>query len=178
MTSTKNQLCPECKQELTDEEVRQKTITCWFCIAAKLKIVGEEGLIPDSKQFGHPNGELELGQRMQVAALRKVKPVQNNTSEPSSDPLSFEERTKIAEALGVDPSATYPTTVITVKGKNDDTYLQLSIRGAVSNDVQKELERWLKNVLELVGTVTTFGPNYAGTLIQMKMVSGEMFLKQ
>ena len=179
MIETKNRLCPQCKRELTDEEMALNAKTCWFCLAGFLKKMGEDTRIPAPKEFGHPDGFTELEQLEKIASLEKLKASQAvDQATVQAAPLSEEDRQKMLITFGFDPNATLPVTLITVKGKNDDTYLQLSVRGNISPEVKKEIERWLRSMLELVGTVLTFGPSFAGTILQMKMMPGaEMFLK-
>ena len=179
MIETKNRLCPQCKSELTDEEMAINAKTCWFCLAGYLKKLGEEASIPPPDKLGHPDGFTELEKLEKVASLERLKVTQAVEQDiVPSVPISEEERKKMIVTFGFDPNAAIPVTLITVKGKNDDTYLQLSVRGNISPEIKKEIERWLRSMLDLVGTVLTFGTSFAGTILQMKMFPGaEMFLK-
>jgi hypothetical protein len=177
---TKNKLCPNCKREFTDEEVMQKHVTCWFCLAEVLYKLGENSSIPDPKDYGRPNAQQELETQMRISAVRKLSnpmPTESAVTE-STIVLTEDERKEFFKKFGVDPGAPAPVTIITVKGKNDDTYLQFSLRGEISPKLKVEIETWLKGMLDLVGTIITFGPNFGSTIIKMKMISPEMFLTQ
>jgi hypothetical protein len=183
MVEAKNKLCPKCKREFTDEESASTAGSCWFCLAKFLKKIDEADKIPNPVDWGRPDGFTELERQEQIDKLKTLAPSGGTSEDFNADDLSLqlspEERRRFMLEYGVDPYSPTPITVITVKGKNDDTYLQLSVRGKVPDDVRREIERWMKSMLELVGTVLTFGPNFAGTIIQMKMMPGaELFLKQ
>jgi hypothetical protein len=175
---SKNRLCPRCKREFTDEEEAIKTQSCWFCLATYLKQIEEEDKIPNPVAYGHPNGYQELQSIESTEALRKLKPLSVEQPEKPALNLTDEERKQMLLKFGVDPLASQPITVITVKGKNDDTYLQFSTRGVISPEMKKQFEKWLKTQLDVLGTVVTFGPSYASTVLQMKMMTGMEFLKE
>jgi hypothetical protein len=174
----RNRLCPKCKRELTDEEEAKKVQMCWICLAVYLKEIGEEATTPDPGTYGRVAGYKELETQLKTQSLQTM----TNSSAPTqpqidTPPISTEERTEIIRQFGVDPLAAAPVTTIVVKGRNDDTFLQFSTRGLISPEMRKEFERWMKVQLEVMGTVMTFGPNYASTILQMKMMSGMEFLK-
>jgi hypothetical protein len=175
----KNRLCPRCKRELTDEEMANKAQACWLCLAAYLKSIDETPNIPDPATYGRPNGWEELKAIEDTSAIKKLSAATADApATKESVILTEDERKQMMINFGIDPESPEPVTVITVKGKNDDTYLQFSVRGNVAPDVRKEFERWMKVQLDVMGTILTFGPNYASTLLQMKMMSGMEFLKQ
>ncbi len=174
---SKNRLCSRCHRELTDKEMASNQQVCWFCLAAFLKQVGESDKIPDPASFGHPNGKIELETIEKTEQLKKLSMTSPEQPEKESVVISEEDRKHMMTQFGIDPLAPQPVTIITVKGKNDDTYLQFSTRGTISADMKKQIERWLKTQFDVIGTVISFGPNYGATLLQMKMLTGMEFLK-
>jgi hypothetical protein len=176
--TAKNRLCPQCHRELTDEEMANKAQVCWFCLATYLKSIEEAANTPDPVTYGRPNGMAELDAVEKTQSIKKLSMEGGEASVEKNIIMSEEDRKQMMLNFGIDPTSPVPVTSITVKGKNDDTYLQFSVRGSIPPDIKKEFERWMKVQLDVMGTILTFGPNYASTLLSMKMMSGMEFLKQ
>lgn len=183
MVESKNILCIKCKTEYTDEEMALHSKTCWFCLAAELKKLDEIDAIPDPTEYGRPNGYAELAKRENVKALQAIAAAQSKRAqevpeEQANTPVPADVAENIKITYGVDVTAKIPTTVITVKGKNDETYMQFSVRGQVSPALKKEFERIMKNMLELFGTLLSFGENFGGTVAGLRLLTMDQFFKQ
>ena len=179
MIETNNPKCLRCKTELTDEEVAIKSATCWLCLAAELKKVGESDSIPDPAKFGRPDGYNDLTKKENLKAMQAI--VKAGQAAPDDleveDTVSDNEKQSFKSEYGVD-FVKIPTTVITVKGKNDETYMQFSVRGQVPPKLKKEFERIMANMLELFGTLLSFGSNFGGTVAGLRLMTMDQFFKQ
>jgi hypothetical protein len=179
MVEEKNKVCPHCKTEYTDEEMAIKTKTCWFCLAAELKKLDEIDSIPNPADYGRPNGYDELAKRENLAAMKKIAAGQAGTADQRvSADIPESERQELKVEYGVDPGIRIPNTLVTVKGKNDETYIQFSVRGQIPPDLKKEFERILKNMLELFGTLLAFGPSFGGVVAGAKLLTMDNFFQK
>ena len=176
MVDSKNKVCPKCKTELTDEETALKARTCWFCVTGNLKMLGETDHIPAPETFGRPAGWDELAKRENLKALAAI----SQTSAPASadqqaSDIPPHEQNELRVEYGINAGVKIPTTVITVKGKNDETYMQFSVRGQVPNETKKQFEAWMTKWLEMFGTMLAFGPSFGGIAAGAKLLSMDQF---
>jgi len=93
-------------------------------------------------------------------------------------PIKFDEtqRTEFAVKFGMDPVPKNQPYEIVVHGATEDMYIKLVSPVPIDLAEQREIQRILGGILEIFGKLLKYGPQFAGTLIELQSMSPEMFL--
>ena len=197
---TQRPLCPICKtNELTNEELTMRTLNrtkgaCWFCVVNSLVQMQMEVNIPDPTKYGRPEASIEE----QIAITRQKHarpPIDATAVETGSTPapghvapiltgqsmgaqLRFtdQERKDFSLGHGFDPAPKVKPTEVIVHGATDDTYMKFSIPLPIDVKDEVEIKRIMQGMLEIFGKLLKYGPQFAGTLLELQAMGPEMFL--
>jgi hypothetical protein len=192
-------LCSLCKTEqLTDEEIamyanRGQRGACWFCVARTFVLMENPGSIPSPVGYGRPLATVEeaVAKAPIPGTQPKLDPIAMTTGTPPSpgtvapvltgnsvNMLSFNdtERKQFALQFGVDPLAKVKPTEVIAYGATEDTYLKFSIPLPITRDEDVEIQRLLKNALELLGKFIKYGPQFAASLQELQSMGPEQII--
>jgi hypothetical protein len=157
--------------------------------------------IPEPAEWGRPGETKEAGiERAKAKAFRPMSPaeaikqmIQGTAADSPAQPaqpvkkvlqmpaqsaaLSEEDRKAFIVKHGIDPVPRVTTYEIVVHGATDDTYLKFGCpMPSIDLAEEREMKRIMGGMLDIFGKLLKYGPQFAGTLIELKNISPEMFL--